>query len=71
MQHNQVFQKDSAPSSSAQSSARFSDVVHYFFDFIEEKEAAIKKMFTQRDDVQPQISGSGIRKHSQRMNNRG
>ncbi|XP_052178964.1 glutamate receptor 3.7 isoform X3 [Diospyros lotus] len=50
----------STPSSSARSSARFSVVIHNFFEFIDEKEEAIKKIFTQHDDVQPQTSGSGI-----------
>ncbi|KAH9744719.1 glutamate receptor 3.7 [Citrus sinensis] len=48
-----------SPSSSSSFSTRYSKAVFNFFDFIDEKEEAIKKMFTQCD--YPQVHGSSGR----------
>ena len=49
-------QKDIASSSSQQpSSSHCSQVLINFFNFIDEKEEAIKKMFTQCDNREPQV----------------
>lgn len=45
----------SSPESSVSSSAQCSQVVFNFFEFVDEKEEAIKKMFTQRDNPQVQV----------------
>lgn len=49
-------QRKSYPSSSESRKAHCSQVIYSFFDFIDEKEEAIKKMFTQHDNPQSQIS---------------
>ncbi|XP_010267707.1 PREDICTED: glutamate receptor 3.7-like isoform X2 [Nelumbo nucifera] len=46
----------SSASSSESSSAHCSQIIYNFFDFIDEKEEATKKMFKQCDNPQPQAS---------------
>lgn len=43
-------------SPSVSSNTRCSQVIYNFFDFIDEKEEAIKKMFKQQENPQPQVS---------------
>nr|BAL15054.1 glutamate receptor 3.1 [Solanum lycopersicum] len=43
---------------SSPSNTRCSHVIYSFFDFIDEKEEAIKRIFAQQDNAQPQTNGS-------------
>ena len=48
--------KQMETSPSVSSNTRCSQVIYNFFDFIDEKEEAIKKIFKQHENPQPQVS---------------
>ncbi|KAL7185763.1 hypothetical protein ACSBR2_027681 [Camellia fascicularis] len=53
IRYKRKLMEPSSPSSSASTSTPCSKVIYNFFDFIDEKEEAIKKSFTQHGNAQP------------------